>query len=134
MSYAAGQLGWAVYEYRDAFEKSGQLDDILDEIKWATDFFIKAHPSPNVLYYMCGYEDSDHSVWIPHELLDYKTDRKSFKVDTTTPGSDVAAKLRQHWLLHQLFLSPQTQHMQKPVLHMQSSCLILVIHTEEKTL
>ncbi|EPR10025.1 glycoside hydrolase family 9 protein [Ruminiclostridium papyrosolvens] len=92
MSYAAGQLGWAVYEYRDAFEKSGQLDDILDEIKWATDFFIKAHPSPDVLYYMCGYEESDHSVWIPHELLDYKTDRKSFKVDPTTPGSDVAGQ------------------------------------------
>lgn len=90
MSYAAAQLGWAVYEYRDAFEKSGQLDDILDEIKWATDFFIKANPSPDLLYYMCGYEESDHSVWIPDELLDYKTDRKSFKVDPSTPGSDVA--------------------------------------------
>ena len=90
MSYAAGQLGWAVYEYREAFEKSGQLDIILDEIKWATDFFIKAHPSPNLLYYMCGYEASDHSVWVPHELLDYTTERTSFWVDTTTPGSDVA--------------------------------------------
>ncbi|WP_422784977.1 glycoside hydrolase family 9 protein [Ruminiclostridium sufflavum] len=90
MSYAAGQLGWAVYEYRDAFEESGQIDDILDEIKWATDFFIKAHPSPEVLYYMCGYEASDHSVWIPHELLDYRTDRKSFVLNSKVPGSDVA--------------------------------------------
>ncbi|RCX18416.1 endoglucanase Cel9N [Anaerobacterium chartisolvens] len=92
MSYAAGQLGWAVYEYRRAFEKSGQLDNILDEIKWATDFFIKAHPSPNLLYYMCGYEESDHSVWVTHEMLDYVTDRKSFKVDPSTPGSDVAGQ------------------------------------------
>ncbi len=92
MSYAAGQLGWAVYEYRDAFEKSGQLDDILDEIKWATDFFIKAHPSPDVLYYMCGYNESDHSVWVPHELLDYVTDRKSFVLNAATPGSDVAGQ------------------------------------------
>ncbi|MHB8065683.1 MAG: glycoside hydrolase family 9 protein [Ruminiclostridium sp.] len=92
MAYAAGQLGWAVYEYREAFEKSGQLDDILDEIKWATDFFIKAHPSPNLLYYMCGYEGSDHSVWVPHELLDYTTKRTSFKVDASTPGSDVAGQ------------------------------------------
>lgn len=90
MSYAAGQLGWAVYEYRDAFEKSGQLDVILDEIKWATDFFIKAHPSPDLLYYMCGHEASDHSVWVPHELLDYTTERTSFWVDKSTPGSDVA--------------------------------------------
>jgi endoglucanase len=92
MAYAAAQLGWAVYEYRDAFEQSGQLAVILDEIKWATDFFLKAHPEPNVLYYDCGYGESDHSVWAPHELLEYITERKSFKVDPTTPGSDVAGQ------------------------------------------
>ncbi|MEN8905439.1 MAG: glycoside hydrolase family 9 protein [Clostridiales bacterium] len=92
MAYAAAQLGWAVYEYRSAFEDSGQLDDILDEIKWATDYFIKAHPSPDEFYYDCGYGESDHSVWAPHELLDYLTERKSFKVDPSTPGSDVAGQ------------------------------------------
>lgn len=92
MSYAAGQLGWAVYEYRQAFEKAGQLDEILDEIKWATDFFIKAHPEPDILYYMCGYNESDHSVWVPHELLDYVTDRKSFVLNPSIPGSDVAGQ------------------------------------------
>jgi len=92
MAYAAAQLGWGVYEYRSAFEKSGQLDDILDEIKWATDYFMKAHPSANVLYYDCGYGESDHSIWAPHEFLEYLTDRKSFKVDTSTPGSDVAGQ------------------------------------------
>jgi hypothetical protein len=92
MAYAAAQLGWAVYEYRDAFEKSGQLDDILDEIKWATDYFIKAHPSADEFYYMCGYGESDHSVWVPHELLEYLTERTSFKVDPSKPGSDVAGQ------------------------------------------
>jgi endoglucanase len=92
MAYAAAQLGWAVYEYRDAFEQSGQLEVILDEIKWATDYFIKAHPEPEVLYYDCGYGESDHSVWAPHELLAYLTERKSFKVDPSTPGSDVAGQ------------------------------------------
>ncbi len=90
ISYAAAQLGWGVYEYREGFEKLGLLEDILDEVKWGTDFLIKANPEPNVLYYMCGYGDSDHSVWVPHEFLDYVTDRKSFKVDPSTPGSDVA--------------------------------------------
>jgi endoglucanase len=90
MAYAAAQLGWAVYEYRSAFQNSGQLNVILDEIKWATDYFIKAHPSANVFYYDCGYGESDHSVWAPHELLEHLTDRKSFKVDENTPGSDVA--------------------------------------------
>ncbi|HEX3043967.1 MAG TPA: glycoside hydrolase family 9 protein [Bacillota bacterium] len=92
MAYSAAQLGWAVYEYRSAFEQSGQLSVILDEIKWATDYFIKAHPSANVLYYDCGYGESDHGVWAPHEFLQYITERKSFKVDTSTPGSDVAGE------------------------------------------
>jgi len=90
MAYAASQLGWAVYEYRSAFEKAGQLDDILDEIKWALDYFMKCHPSPNIYYYNCGYGESDHSIWCPPEVVALFTDRKSFKVDTSTPGSDVA--------------------------------------------
>ncbi len=90
ISYAAAQLGWDVYEYRDAFKKAGQLDVILDEIKWGTDFLIKAHPEPEVLYYMCGYNESDHGCWVAHEMLDYMTDRKSFVLNPSTPGSDVA--------------------------------------------
>ena len=90
ISYAAAQLGWAVYEYRQAFKNVGLLEDILDEIKWGTDFLIKANPEPNVFYYMCGHGDSDHSVWVPHEFLDYVTDRSSFRLDPSTPGSDVA--------------------------------------------
>jgi hypothetical protein len=92
MAYAAGQLGWSVYEYRNAYQQSGQLPVILDEIKWATDYFIKAHPSPNEFYYMVGYGESDHSVWVPHEFLALRTDRKSFKLSPTTPGSDVAGQ------------------------------------------
>ena len=69
MAYAAPRLSWAVFEYREAFEKSGRVDDILDEIKWATDYFIKAHD--RCIYYDCGYGESDHSVWAPHELLEY---------------------------------------------------------------
>jgi len=89
MAYAASTLAWAVYEYREAFEKSGLLNDILDEIKWATDYFIKCHPSPNEFYYYVGNEN-DHSVWVPHEVLSLLTIRPAYKVDPSTPGSDVA--------------------------------------------
>ncbi|MDQ2085783.1 glycoside hydrolase family 9 protein [Herbivorax sp. ANBcel31] len=90
ISYTASQLGWAVYEFREAFENSGLLEDILDEIKWGTDYLIKCNPEPDVLYYLSGHGESDHSVWIPHELLEYRTDRSSFRLDPETPGSDVA--------------------------------------------
>ncbi|HQA58316.1 MAG TPA: glycoside hydrolase family 9 protein, partial [Acetivibrio sp.] len=54
MAYAVTMLAWSVYESRDAYEKSGQLPYILDNIKWVTDYFIKCHPSPNVYYYQVG--------------------------------------------------------------------------------
>jgi endoglucanase len=92
MAYTAAQLGWAVYEYRSAFETCGQLDIILDEIKWGLDFFMKCHPSPNVYYYDCGYGESDHSIWCPPEVVHMFTERTSFKIDATTPGSDVAGE------------------------------------------
>lgn len=89
MAYAASQLAWAVYEYREAFERSDLLNDILDEIKWATDYFIKCHPSHNEFYYYVG-NATDHDYWAPHEVIHLLTTRPAHKVDTSTPGSDVA--------------------------------------------
>jgi hypothetical protein len=106
MAYAAAQLGWAVYEYRNVFETSGQLDDILDEIKWATDYFIKCHPSANVYYYDCGYGESDHGCWVPPEVVHLFTERKSFKVDPATPGSDIAGQVAAALAIASLIFEP----------------------------
>ncbi|MFZ5988266.1 MAG: glycoside hydrolase family 48 protein [Bacillota bacterium] len=90
MAYSAAMLGWAVYEYRDAFERSGQLDYLLDNIKWATDYFIKCHPKPDVYYYQVGDGNADHAWWGPAEVM--PMDRPSYKVDKSSPGSTVAAE------------------------------------------
>ncbi len=90
MAYTATMLCWSVYEYRDAFEKSGQLDEILDNIKWATDYFIKCHPSPNVYYYQVGDGALDHAWWGPAEVMQMK--RPSAKVTTASPGSTVVGE------------------------------------------
>ncbi|HOQ37757.1 MAG TPA: glycoside hydrolase family 9 protein [Acetivibrio sp.] len=90
MAYAVTMLAWSVYESRDAYEKSGQLPYILDNIKWVTDYFIKCHPSPNVYYYQVGDGALDHAWWGPAEVLQMA--RPSFKVDTSNPGSTVVAE------------------------------------------
>jgi endoglucanase len=92
MAFTAAQLGWAVYEYRDAFEQAGQLDIILDEIKWTTDYLIKCHPSENVFYFQCGLGVSDHGFWGPPEVIHLTTDRSSSRIDSSNPGSDVAGQ------------------------------------------
>ena len=59
-TYAAHMLAWGVYQYRGAYAAAGQLANALDQIKWATDFFIKAHPSANVFVGQVGDGGSDH--------------------------------------------------------------------------
>ena len=54
MSYTAAMLAWSVYEDKDAYEKSGQLDYMMDAIKWANDYFIKCHTATNEYYYQVG--------------------------------------------------------------------------------
>ena len=50
MAFTTTILSWGVIRYRRAYEITGQLGHVLDTIKWATDYFIKCHPSEYVYY------------------------------------------------------------------------------------
>src|SRR5688500_10281625 len=50
MAASATMLAWGIVEYRSAYVSTGQLNTALDQLKWATDYFIKAHPTANELY------------------------------------------------------------------------------------
>ena len=90
MSYTATMLAWSVYEDKEAYEKSGQLNYIMDEIKWANDYFIKCHPEKDVYYYQVGDGEKDHSWWGPPEVM--QMERPLYKVDINNPGSTVTAE------------------------------------------
>jgi len=90
MSYSAAMLAWAVYEEEATLEASGQLDYLLDSIRWVSDYLIKCHPEANVFYYQVGDGNLDHSWWGPAEVMQMK--RPSFKVDLANPGSTVVAE------------------------------------------
>lgn len=90
MAYSQTMLAWAVYEAEDALLDSGQLDYVLDSIKWVSDYLIKCHPSANVFYYQVGNGHADHSWWGPAEVM--QMDRPSYKVDLASPGSTVVAE------------------------------------------
>ena len=90
MAYSAAMLSWSVYEDRDAYEESGQLDYILADIKWATDYLIKCHPEDEVFYYQVGDGGADHSWWGPAEVM--SMNRPSYKVTKSSPGSAVTGE------------------------------------------
>jgi endoglucanase len=90
MAASATMLGWSLVEYRDAYVQTGQLANALDQLKWATDYFIKAHPTANELYGQVGNGGIDHGWWGPAEVM--QMSRPSYRVTTSCPGSDLAGE------------------------------------------
>jgi len=90
MAYSAAMLGWSVYEDREAYEQSGQLEYILGDIRWVTDYLIKCHPEDEVFYYQVGDGNADHSWWGPCEVM--TMNRPSYCVTKDNPGSAVVGE------------------------------------------
>ena len=66
MAGAMTLLAWGGIDFRDAYEAPGQFEYLLGTVKWATDYFIKCHISPNELYGQVG-PTSEDKMWIVQE-------------------------------------------------------------------
>ena len=95
MAAAMTQLAWGADEYRNGYERSGQLDEAMDAIKWGTDFILNAHVvedgKTKAFYGQVGSSDIDHNY---SGRVEDATDiyRPAFKIDTENPGTDLAAE------------------------------------------
>ncbi|BAF16834.1 endoglucanase 15 precursor [Oryza sativa Japonica Group] len=90
MAFTVTMMSWSILEYGKQMAAAGELRNAMDAVKWGTDYFIKAHPEPDVLYGEVGDGDTDHSCWQRPE--DMTTSRQAFRVDPQHPGSDLAAE------------------------------------------
>ncbi|XP_004491112.1 endoglucanase 11-like [Cicer arietinum] len=90
MAFTVTMLSWSVIEYWEEIESAGELEHTMEAIKWGSDYFIKAHTSPNVLWAEVGDGDTDHYCWQRAE--DMTTSRRAFKIDEKNPGSDLAGE------------------------------------------
>jgi|LSQX01.1.fsa_nt_gb hypothetical protein len=88
--YTATTLAVGAIEYREAYEKSGQMKWLLNQLRWINDFFIKCHPSPNVFWAQVGMTAIDHNNWVPIEVSHITNDRSAIKIDERNPGTEVA--------------------------------------------
>ncbi|XP_023636775.1 endoglucanase 19 isoform X2 [Capsella rubella] len=90
MAFTVTTMCWSIIEYGGQLQSNGELGHAMDAVKWGTDYFIKAHPEPNVLYGEVGDGKSDHYCWQrPEEMT---TDRRAYKIDRNNPGSDLAGE------------------------------------------
>ncbi|XP_072960100.1 endoglucanase 13-like [Typha angustifolia] len=90
MAFTVTLLSWSVVEYGANLKAKNELLNALAAVRWGTDYLIKAHAAPEVLYVEVGDGDSDHDCWQRPE--DMTTPRTSYRVDASHPGSDVAAE------------------------------------------
>ena len=89
--YAASTLGWAYYEFKDAFVSKGQDGYMLNILKHFTDYFLKCFPNDNTFHYQCGDGTTDHSYWGPPELQTTAVTTRPtlYSATPSTPASDV---------------------------------------------
>lgn len=96
-SYSAGMLMWGLYENKDAYVSIGEYENLLENIKWATDYLKKCHTAPNELWYQVSNKAFDHNWWGPAEVFPTDRERPSYKLTLANPGSaataDVAATM-----------------------------------------
>jgi hypothetical protein len=50
MAFSLTMLSWGAIEFRKEITGLNQLGNTLWAIRWGTDYFMKAHPQPNVLW------------------------------------------------------------------------------------
>lgn len=96
MAFTVVNLAWGGVEYYDAYQQSGQLKHLSQNIKWATDYllnsFAQDNPGEYVLYGQVGNGKQDHKWWGPLEVVHYKMERPVYKIDTSCPGTELAAE------------------------------------------
>jgi endoglucanase len=96
LAFAVVNLAWGGIEYHDAYQASGQLEHLSQNIKWGTDYLLNSfandQPGAYVLYGQVGNGEVDHKWWGPLEVVHYEMDRPAYKIDTTCPGTDLAAE------------------------------------------
>ncbi|MEU0739904.1 glycoside hydrolase family 9 protein [Streptomyces sp. NPDC006134] len=90
MAYSATVLAWGGLEERAAYTSTGQWTHLKNNLRFVNDYFVKAHPSPNVLYGQVGHGGKDHAWWGPAEVM--PMERPAYKIDASCPGSDLAGQ------------------------------------------
>ncbi len=90
MAFSVTSLAWGGIAYKDAYERSGQMDVLKRNLRFVTDYFIKCHTAPNEFYGQVGTGGVDHAFWGSPEVM--VMDRPAYKIDANNPGTELAAE------------------------------------------
>ena len=88
-------LGWSAFDQKNAWVETGQWDELLDILRWETDYLMRAHVRDSdgetqYFYGQVGNGGLDHGFWGPPELM--AMPRPAYRISPDQPGSDLAAE------------------------------------------
>ncbi|XP_042884863.1 endoglucanase E-4-like [Penaeus japonicus] len=90
MAFTATLLAWGLVDFPAGHEAAGQTEYGRAAVKWATDYFLKAHSSHFEFYGQVGDGYADHAYWGRPE--DMTMGRPSMKIDNDHPGTELAGE------------------------------------------
>ncbi|KAI3786964.1 hypothetical protein L1987_41077 [Smallanthus sonchifolius] len=90
MAFTVTTMAWAAYFYEQEIKDAGEMDHLLDGIKWGTDYLLKASTQHNRLFVQVGDPKLDHQCWMRPE--DMKTPRTVLEINQNRPGTEIAAE------------------------------------------
>jgi len=83
-------LAWGGINFKDGYEKAGQMDYLIDCLKWSTDYFIGCHKKDFEFIGQIGDGYADHAYWgRPEEMT---MSRPAFRITANKPGSELAGE------------------------------------------
>ena len=87
-------LAWGGINFAEGFEQTNQLDELLNTVRWGTDYLMKAHVtdqtgSTKFFIAQIGDGQADHALWSAPETQTIA--RPAMAITPEKPGSDVAA-------------------------------------------
>ena len=83
-------LAMSLLEDAATYEQTGQKRFALANLKWETDWLLKAHTAPNEFWGQVGNGGLDHAFWGAPETMTMA--RPAAKIDASCPGSDLAGE------------------------------------------
>ena len=90
MAGAMTVLAYGGISYGAAYEAAGEMEHLKEAIKWGTDYFLKAHVSPNEFYCQVGNGVIDHEY--PGRPETMTISRPAYSLTPSKPGSDCAGE------------------------------------------
>lgn len=82
---------WGLTDYKKAYESTGELKFGRKQMRWALDYYMKAHTAKDELFVQVGDHELDAQYWGRSEEM--TMDRPAAKISPERPGADIAGEI-----------------------------------------